>query len=588
MKILSNLPFSWNGSFENLSFAGIDPTFEKRPVSIHEVIKHLPPGWWPDVFIMRTPLYLMVPYDVEQSPFITVCLFDDWFGGIDYLVDILRKFDYIFTDRTTMLLLNKEGFDNVDYWPCFGYDAKLFRRMPGEEKKYDVTFIGNLNGNVQTRRMPLLKRLSEIDARYSVKLLTDIWGDAYARILNQSRIVFNYSIKGEMNMRAFEAPACGALLFLEDTNLEVRNFFEPGKECVLYNKNNFEELLYRYLDNEDERSAIAEAGWKKSRQYSYTELFKSLLKTIERKNIVSGRNRSGALIYFKSTAHRDFVQISLAQYGLHKEATFERVSKMLPVIGADPAALNDCAVILLTLLDFAKSDFLQSESDAVTLQSLSLLGIAEKVLPGFITARYNSACIHFLNGNLDEAEKIFLQLFRSQTPDVFAQYCGLIYPFVYQLPFRSLWCTAFAEALPDRDACSQKRHALIRSFSAYYLGRISETRGDPSAAFEHFDRANVILPHQEFILSRIVSLNRYTPDRSVLETIFNDAMDQNPFDPALWKSRCAMLLAQKRPSEGVKFINTCLLIAERRNIASEKLVEELETMRLSFEAIRSS
>lgn len=39
--------------------------------------------------------------------------------------------------------------------------------MPGEEKKYDVTFIGNLNGNVQTRRMPLLNIAGAIHQPHS-------------------------------------------------------------------------------------------------------------------------------------------------------------------------------------------------------------------------------------------------------------------------------------------------------------------------------------------------------------------------------------------------------------------------------------
>ena len=51
--------------------------------------------------------------------------------------------------------------------------------------------------------------------------------------------------RGEMNLRAFEVPACGAMLMMESSNLEVRECFVPGHEVVLYGDDDLEEQVMR-------------------------------------------------------------------------------------------------------------------------------------------------------------------------------------------------------------------------------------------------------------------------------------------------------------------------------------------------------
>ena len=89
--------------------------------------------------------------------------------------------------------------------------------------------------------MDRVRRLNELGI--SAEVRSDIFGDDYGRFLNRARIGFNRSIRGEMNLRAFEVPACGGLLFMEEQNREIREFLTPGEEVVLYNNDNFEELV---------------------------------------------------------------------------------------------------------------------------------------------------------------------------------------------------------------------------------------------------------------------------------------------------------------------------------------------------------
>src|SRR5438132_3738527 len=117
--------------------------------------------------------------------------------------------------------------------------------------------------------------------------------------MRRARIVFNRSVRGECNKRAFEAAAAGALLFQEAENREVREYFgetnhrgaestearssteQDCGECVLYDEGSLEELLEYYLAHEDERKAIAEAGRRRVAEYSFEKLWQKEVQKIE-------------------------------------------------------------------------------------------------------------------------------------------------------------------------------------------------------------------------------------------------------------------------------------------------------------------
>ena len=72
-----------------------------------------------------------------------------------------------------------------------------------------------------------------------------VFGDDYRDLLCRARVVFNRSVRGECNRRAFEAAACGALLFQERGNAETPDYFRDRAECVYYGADDLEALLER-------------------------------------------------------------------------------------------------------------------------------------------------------------------------------------------------------------------------------------------------------------------------------------------------------------------------------------------------------
>jgi hypothetical protein len=73
--------------------------------------------------------------------------------------------------------------------------------------------------------LPWLGRLARLRVKWRVEIHQGVFGEEYWKLLRRARIVFNRSIRGECNKRTFEAPAAGVLLFQEEGNREVPEYF---------------------------------------------------------------------------------------------------------------------------------------------------------------------------------------------------------------------------------------------------------------------------------------------------------------------------------------------------------------------------
>jgi hypothetical protein len=134
---------------------------------------------------------------------------------------------------------------------------------------------------VQRDRLSWLGRIARLAGRFNVVIRTGVFGDDYRVLLRRAKIVFNRSVREECNQRVFEATGAGALLFQEEGNREVPEYFEPGREYVAYGDDNLETLLKHYLTHEEERQTIAAAARERVRGYSSESLWERTLATIE-------------------------------------------------------------------------------------------------------------------------------------------------------------------------------------------------------------------------------------------------------------------------------------------------------------------
>lgn len=208
---------------------------------------------------------------------------------------------YVCTKRAIMDDVRRAGNRNVVYVP-FGYEPSLhFPEQPATEKERlrfasDLCFIGGADRD----RLPILRRVAELPG-INLHLYGGYWqrdrvlrpfyrGFAYARdyrlAMSGTRIALCLVRRANRDghvMRTFEIPACGAFMLAERTE-EHLSFFEENKEMVCFGSD--EELLDKvryYLDHDDQRHQIAQAGHRRVRteRYAYQDRLQEILAYVE-------------------------------------------------------------------------------------------------------------------------------------------------------------------------------------------------------------------------------------------------------------------------------------------------------------------
>ena len=243
---------------------GADVAFDPVREPLSALFARLPGGEAPEALVWWAPEYTPLPAGIEGCPIRSVAALGDWTINFWGTVPMLAAFDLVLTDRLGAEVLGDHratvGLPPVAAWRMFTFDPTVHVHAPETPRDIDVFFAGNLNSEVYEERAQWVRRLVALAPRVRVHVAGNVRGAEYVALLNRSRIAFNHGVRREMNMRAYEAAACGALLFQERDNHEIGEVFQDRRHCVLYDGDDLEPLLAHYLAHEDERRAIADAA----------------------------------------------------------------------------------------------------------------------------------------------------------------------------------------------------------------------------------------------------------------------------------------------------------------------------------------
>lgn len=511
--------------------------------SLQEIEEHLPPDWSPDLFIWVSPKYHPIPEGIENAPFPTVAIVGDWNLGFTGLRKNLQRFDWVFTDRKGVEAFRRAGVAHVDYWPLFSTLPDIENPLD-TEKLYDVTMIGNLNHDVQRERAPWLRRIARMNGRYKVRLLTDIYGGEYSRTLSQSKIVFNRSIRGEMNMRAFEAPACGSLLFFEEENLEARDFLEDRIHCVLYNKDNLEELVEYYLTHDEERERITVAGHHRIQQETKSHHFRLLLNLCEEHGVFESK-ASRSFPALTSAARSYYSGVNAFQRTKFSNAILQETERQFQA-AADAAPESPWPKNALGALYGTYARFANDPAQKQELIGMSARQFSEALkLQGAAILHFNMAML-CLEGEQPALAK--QELTRAATllmnGDLSADQDALYLPRQYNF-FCVDWERIAAEHVNEQPAEREEYRKLLLYQTCHCLGSYYLANNKHDQAVQCFAKAIETRPDlagkQRGLLGQALEQLGRT-DEALAH--YRQGYREEPFDTELWKSYTALLQKQ--------------------------------------------
>ena len=212
-------------------------------------------GWVPDISHVKCKKFLWV-IDAHCA------------GETGYLQEFERG-DYDLMFHAT------RSFCNEDFkkWVPNAFDETLLKPLD-VEKIHDIGFCGNY-----VNRKPMLDRLSS-----AIGLHTDIFviGDKMVEAINSYKIHFNCNIANDINYRSFETIGCGTMLMTNYNKQYEELGFKDFENCIFFYT--IEEAIEKFnyvINNEDQLTSIAQAGYELSKKHTYTERLKKVLDLIQ-------------------------------------------------------------------------------------------------------------------------------------------------------------------------------------------------------------------------------------------------------------------------------------------------------------------
>ncbi len=187
-------------------------------------------------------------------------------------------FDFVFVaQRDGAERLREEGLPFVQWLPL-ACNPEIHKKHE-IDRRFDICFVGTMIPGPRTELVELLRR------RFQKMFVGQRYGEEMARVYSASCTIFNRSVGNDINMRVFEALACGSLLVTNDlAENGQEELFRDGEHLAVYRDP--QHLLDRvawYLDHEEARETIAANGRTAVLQkHTYRHRMEKVLRDVER------------------------------------------------------------------------------------------------------------------------------------------------------------------------------------------------------------------------------------------------------------------------------------------------------------------
>lgn len=157
------------------------------------------------------------------------------------------------------------------YYLANAYPDDLIYPKPDIKKTIDIGFCGNW-----------VNRADWINSIPNIKKNIMVIGDDMVNVINSFKIHFNRNMADDINYRTFETLGCQTFLLTNDTP-GLSNLFNIGEHLITYTtKQDLQDKIKYYLQNDDERERIAKSGYEHvKKNHTYLNRAERILEIIK-------------------------------------------------------------------------------------------------------------------------------------------------------------------------------------------------------------------------------------------------------------------------------------------------------------------
>lgn len=175
-------------------------------------------------------------------------------------IAVARLFDHTFlAQKEYVAKIKEEGIQSVSWMPL-AYPSNSIKQID-YARTIDVAYIGSLDWDLYPLRKIMLDKIA---SNFPNSYIGKASADQMVEIYQKSKIVFNFSIKNDINMRIFEAMGSGAVLVtnkIESNGMD--DLFQESTHYLIYSaENDLIDLIERILKDPDLQASISWNGKK--------------------------------------------------------------------------------------------------------------------------------------------------------------------------------------------------------------------------------------------------------------------------------------------------------------------------------------
>jgi tetratricopeptide (TPR) repeat protein len=522
--------------------------------TFRDLLAALPPGWTPDCCVALAACHNCVLPHLAEAPFPLVGIVGDWDRTGDKLSRIIEIYDRVYVgEEEAVPFLESIGARDVRVQSLLGCDPALFAPFRGIDKAHDVTFIGGLDPGLWTERGRLLERIARLPERLDVFIREGVTGNDYPRELAASRIVVNWPVRGEVNMRCCETLAAGALL-LTPRNASAERAFRDRVDCVLYDGPEIESLIEHCLTHKDEREAVAAAGAARAPDFSYDARVRELLDSLTRDPVAAPRHPR--LFAQRPLCDQANALAVAAMVTNGRAAMCERLSR--DAAGLDPTdaePYNNLGCALAARAERGGGD------GRLFGEAASALEQALAIEPDYAAAAVNLALVQRARGIDEQADRWLRRaaelLADGTAPDARA-FRGIVLS--ESSAFRLRWQGAGASHLTDAHGLNDERRRLLlwRTQAAY-----AESAGRLDEALAHLRAAAQIEPGDGDCRRRMGQILWKQGLLSDAAAAYEDAIARTPLMTHAWYELAVLYIQGSRLEQAAAHLEWAALAARR-------------------------
>lgn len=254
-------------------------------------------------YVLWTSFY----YDIQESTLEAIrkegTTIVGWFFDDEWRFNIYSKYwvpylDYCVTNAIKVVPKYKElGARVINTIPNTGIAVN--RDWSNIEENYDVSFVGSINFADRRQYVKELKKKNIAVNLFGGGSGGYVSFEEMLAIFKTSKINLNFSETGvyywvrQIKGRVFQVCMAGGFLLTEYAP-GIENYFKIDKEIVCFQdaKEMYDKIIY-YLNHDEERRAIAQAGWKRAtREYTSSHMAARVFSQIEQDMATKGCEHS--------------------------------------------------------------------------------------------------------------------------------------------------------------------------------------------------------------------------------------------------------------------------------------------------------